>query len=200
MKAANETIIANSTEAVELLAERPASNNDGAHTLWGAVTNRDTPSCYKDQTRCLKLLLSSGVNHTKMTIRMWAILDVEESARLLHAAGFTGFENRHFEIQHYVTRGKVVPQLCLDLNMKYYAKRTPGQNPQGNLLTLQELCRDTVRDVLLKHNARNLFKVVPRLPLPDQIKSYLLYNMSVDKCIQKGIGPLVVWGGGLGSK
>ncbi len=202
LQAATQTIIAKSTCAVELLAERAShGGRQGslAHNYWnwGQGPQSDQAKMPNEEGRklCLKLLLSSGVNHAKMTIRMWAILEEEESAKLLHAAGFAGFEDRLFNLETCKTKGKVVPELFQYLNRKYYAKRNPGGYPDGDvpLLSLFELCRDATRKELLKQNTRNLFKLVPMLQLPDQVKSYLLYNMSVEKTT----GPLIVRGGGI---
>ncbi len=175
LQAAHETTIANLDGVVELLAER-ASNYYRSIIHSEGTTNRKLSPSYNNRALCLKLLLASGAHHMKMTIRMLAILEEEESAKLLHAAGFAGFEDRVLMFKV----GKVVPQLCLDLTKKYYAKRIPVRNPDGNILLLQELCRDAIRSELLRHNAINLFKVVPRLSLPEKIESFLLHDMSLD--------------------
>ncbi len=49
----------------------------------------------------------------------------------------------------------------------------------GSVLDLFSLCRKVIRLHLLKGKKGNLFYNVPKLPLPNRIKSYLLYNVSL---------------------
>ena len=79
-------------------------------------------------------------------------------------------------------------------------------------LQLKHMCKDSIRKHLLDIDPHaNLFGRVPQLPLPSALKSYLLYNMSLDSNNNKGlagkkkkIGPFQGlgvwdWGWGLGA-
>ncbi len=45
---------------------------------------------------------------------------------------------------------------------------------------LMESCRDVIRDQLVKCNRQNLFVLVPKVPLPLAIQSFLLYSETLD--------------------
>ncbi len=49
----------------------------------------------------------------------------------------------------------------------------------GHVLDLNALCSKVIRLSMLKDKKGNLFYTVPKLPLPNRIKSYLLYNVSL---------------------
>ena len=53
--------------------------------------------------------------------------------------------------------------------------------PKAELQSLLQLCRNTVRQHLLKLHANiSLFTMVPELRLPSSLADYLLYNVAVN--------------------
>ncbi len=48
------------------------------------------------------------------------------------------------------------------------------------ILTLTDACRDFIRSRLVKTQKQNLFFLVPKLPLPKPMQSYLLFNETLE--------------------
>ncbi len=131
----------------------------------------------------LKTLLAAGapVKQLKMTVRMWPIMNEPESVLLLYAAGFREFENRPLNLKMFVDNGLEVPEVFLHLDKKYRARKKVSDNSCTSSVvpTLFEVCREIIRDELIQHNTKNLFQVVDLLPLPKEVKEYLLYGASL---------------------
>ncbi len=160
-----------------------------AQSVFGSAFHAGRFSCRaqseeKNRTACLKLLLSVGasVKHFKMNVRMRPTMIEEDSALVLHAAGFKEFENRPMNFNNFMDNGLEVPDIFEYLDRKYNTARKTGFNvcDISYVPTLYEICRDMLRDELIKHNTTNLFQVVPRLPLPNEVKAYLLYGASLN--------------------
>ncbi len=111
---------------------------------------------------------------------MWPILKEEETVLLLYAAGFKNLENQPVNLRNYTDHDLEVPEIFLHLDKKYRAKRKNSQD-SGDIPvpTLLETCREVVRDELTKYNIKNLFHVVPLLPLPQKVKGYLLHGATL---------------------
>ncbi len=122
----------------------------------------------------------ASVKHFKMNVRMWPIMKEEKSVLLLYAAGFKDLEKQPVNLRNYTDHDLQVPEIFLHLDNKYRAKRRTYQD-SGDIpvSTLLELCRECVRDELVKYNIKNLFHVVPILPLPQRVKAYLLHGASL---------------------
>ncbi len=133
-----------------------------------------------ERPACLKLLLDAGaqVKHIQMIGMMWPIRAEGESVLLLYAAGFKGFEDLELYQRHVEGQCVEVFELFEYLDKKYQTKH----NPVGmihKVPSLSDLCREVIRDQLIENNTRNLFKVVPTLPLPDQVKLDLLFGATL---------------------
>lgn len=138
----------------------------------------------------LKTLLAAGapVKQLKMTVRMWPIMNDPESVLLLYAAGYRDFENRPLNLS--IFKENDVPEVFTHLYKKHHAKRKSAGNSCINTAvpTLLEVCREMIRDELIQQNTKNLFQVVDLLPLPKEVKEYLLYGASLEINAEQGAG------------
>ncbi len=60
-------------------------------------------------------------------------------------------------------------------------------SPQQGELKLMDFCREEIRSHLIEEtggNQKNLITAVPRLPLPDRLRKYLLYDLDISECIE----------------
>ncbi len=160
----------------------------GAQSTFGGAFHVGRFNCRaqseeKNRTACLRLLLSVGasVKHFKMNARMWPTMS-EDSVLVLYAAGLEDFENQPMNVKNFTDKGLDVPEIFKHLDRKYNAKRKTVSNfcDITCVPTLYEICRDMLRDELIKQNATNLFQVVSKLPLPNEVKAYLLYGASLN--------------------
>ncbi len=138
----------------------------------------------KNRPACLKLLLGTGtsVKHLKLTVRMFPIMNEEESVLVLYAAGFKDFEKRPLNLRNFTDKNLQVPEIFQHLDRKYRKYHAKGKDPRGegeviSVPRLFEICREWVRDELIQHNTKNLFHVVKELCLPNEVKAQLVYRV-----------------------
>ena len=109
----------------------------------------------------------------RRTKRIPALDEVmDEVTMLLFAAGETteGMKDMFFGMQQGYRCWVFVPDFILQLLQK-----------PVSLKSLKEICRDILRKNLIEINQpKNLFCIVPLLGLPSLLKSYLLYDMSLE--------------------
>ena len=104
----------------------------------------------------------------------------EESVLVLYAAGLKNFEKRPINLRNFTDKGLEVPEIFKHLDQKYHAKRKTSKDRYNmSVPKLMEICREVVRDELIDNNTKNLFHLVPMLPLPEKVREYLLYGASL---------------------
>lgn len=101
--------------------------------------------------------------------------DKEDFAWLLLAAGCStsDVDGRGRSILHYVQRQMVMNE-PLNSVMKQLLKRSLSKEPKS----LKELSRDSIRDTLISAHP-NIMEPVTRLPLPQALIKYLIFNVTL---------------------
>ncbi len=175
----------NLTKALELCAEADQRDcmraKDGGKRDVFLCKPQDNPETFSEtREKCIKLLVSFGarVKYFKISVQMWIFISEEESVKLLHAAGFMGFTKKPMIYKQFAQKNLSVPPFFQYLNDKYYSKMR-GNHHGASVQTLMEIVRDVVRMQMIENRKENLFSLVPELPLPKLLHSFLLYDTSL---------------------
>ena len=155
--------------------KRDVSSSHASHS------QENTESFSETREKCIKLLLSYGasVKYFKISVQLWKFMSEEESVKLLHVAGFMGFTKKPMIYKQFAQRNLCAPPFFQYLNDKYYSKMR-GHRHDASVQTLMEIVRDVIRTQMIQTQNDNLFLIVPELPLPRLLHSFLLYDTSVE--------------------
>ena len=139
----------------------------------------------ENHVKCVEKLIKAGadvngvgmfedVARTPLSLSL-LIRNVEYVALLLKAGASIGYEGSS------PTGSEFFEILCaagVNMNTANTHSELQNSNP---LLSLKDLCRETIRKHLVVNNAgQNLFASVPQLGLPSTLEKYLLYEVSLE--------------------
>ena len=164
-------------------------------------------TCRYGLTQCLKLLIQHGAdvntaNQSGFTALRSTVVGIVDNTKIqcMQQLMFAGarvnisWEGKNVLTQYFTRAGRVSRRGVLvllaageSLNLREgeYDGEANARIPQyilykRNHLGLKHMCREVIRNHMLKVSNVNLFTRAPRLGLPSVFTSYILYNVSFD--------------------